>query len=139
MSQYQIIDEPKVKPQQHLIVNPIVILLVGILVPLVWTPPLYGRIWGTLLWIIANGYLLGSPTFKSEVFIAIVGGICWFALPYGVVFILFETNYQAFINVVVPYLRIANNGVFFLTLYLIVFRQAVPYELFCYFKDKGNR
>lgn len=139
MSQYQIIDEPKVKPQQHLIVNPIIILLVGILMPLVWTPPFYGRVWIPLVWIVINGYLLGSPTFKSEVIIAILGGIFWFALPYSMVFILMTIGQHELVNVSVPYLRIANNGIFFLTLYLIVFRQSIPYELFCYFKDKGQR
>ena len=39
MQRYQIIDEPKTKPYEYLIVNPIVILLAGILVPLIWSPP----------------------------------------------------------------------------------------------------
>lgn len=132
---YHIIDEPKPRAYEHLIVNPIVILLVGILLPLIWQAPFYGRVWIPLLWALINGYMLGSHSFKSEFLIGVAGAILWFSLPYLVYITLTTFNASEIFDAALPYIQIANQGVFFLTLYLIVFKQMLAYELHNYLKE----
>ncbi len=138
-SGYQIIDEPKTKAFEHLIVNPIVVLLVGILLPLLWMPPFYGRIWIPLVWVVVNSYLLGSPTFKSEALIAIIGGLLCLAMPFALVFGMYLFSLKAYVSASVPYIILINQAIFFLTLYLIVLKQMVPYELYQYIKTKAHK
>ena len=136
---YHIIDEPRVKPQAHLIVNPLVILLVGMLLPLFWHPPLAGRVWMPLLWMVINGYLLGSPHLKQEVLIGLAGLIAWFGTLYGTALGMALINQSDSFDAVLPYLRLFLSAIFFLTLYLMMFKQMLAYELHMYLKDKGGR
>ncbi len=135
MSRYRIIDEPKPKPQDYLIVNPIVILLLGMILPLFWQPPLYGRMWGPLLWAIVNGYLLGSPWLKYEILIAIGGAALWLSLPYAALLAMSVFGQAHAFESAIPYVRIANQGVFFLTLYLMVLKQMLSYEIYAYRRE----
>ncbi|GAB1264631.1 hypothetical protein NBRC116493_05390 [Aurantivibrio infirmus] len=137
-SSYQIIDEPKPKPWDSLIFNPIGILLLAMLLPFVWTPPFYGRLWIPLVWLIVNSWLIGSPSFFRELVFAIVGLALYFALPYIFVFASSAFGFEEYTNAAVPYLRIVMQAEFFITLYLIVFKQMVPYELFIYIKEQGQ-
>ncbi|MBH1971712.1 hypothetical protein FK216_09930 [Moraxellaceae bacterium AER2_44_116] len=139
MSSYHIIDEPKTRTADYLIVNPIIILLAAMFVPLVWTPPLLGKFWLPLLWVGMNSYLLGSPTFKKELAI-MVGGTVLFIM----VIIATEFIRQAFTPILkssqtAPYLRIALQAVFFATLYFVVFLQAAPHAIYEYIKEQATK
>ena len=94
--------------------------------------------WLPLLWIGINGYLLGSPTLRQEVLIAIAGALIWFAVPYTVFWGLESLGAERYKNASIPYLQIAMQGVFFLTLYLIAFKQMVPYQLHQYLQERNK-
>ena len=134
MSAYKIIDEPKPTIYSNFVVNPILILFASILLPLFFTLPWYGRFWMPLVWIVLNGFLLGSPTRIKETVIAIAGCI-FFALLYNAVVYLAETDPTA-ANMVIPYYRILNQGAIFFVLYLIVFYQSAPYAIHEYLKEQ---
>ncbi|WP_144392030.1 hypothetical protein [Pleionea sediminis] len=135
MSTYEIIDEPKVKASSHLVVNPIVILLAAMIVPMFLTIPFFGRWWLPFVWLMFNGYILGSPTLIKEIILSLVGLVS--------LYLVFELS--AYLKQIEPflsfesffyYVRIILYGVFFLFLYLVVFRQIIPFEIFLYMKKK---
>lgn len=134
MSSYHIIDEPKPRLYENLIVNPIIILFVSIIVPLIWMPPMLGKYWIPLVWLVLNGYFLGSPTFWKEVFIAIGGGVCMIAafLFLGIM------HQQGLSESIMPYIFILLQAILFFTIYLIVFSQSAPYEIHEYVNDEGT-
>lgn len=134
--QYQIVDEPKARALNMLIVDPLVIFFAAIFIPLIWTPPFFGRIWIPLVWLILNGFLLGSPSWIKEIAIACIGFALWWGFIYCVAYIMLYLGYSDYISVVAPYLRILNQGIFFLTLYLLVFIQRTPYEIYSYIKEQ---
>ncbi len=130
---YEIIDEPSVKPWgEKLIVEPVVILLAAILVPLVWQPPFAGRYWMPLVWLAVNGLALGSSTLGREIAVLVAGAVIWIALFLGASQVL-ERGIVPFQPAdVYPYLRIVLFAVFFMTLYLAVFMQSRSYQLYAY-------
>lgn len=133
MERYRIIDEPEAKSwAEQLIVDPIVILLAAILVPLFWQPPLFGRFWIPMLWIVFNGYALGSPTLGKEIRTLVGGLAAWFLLlvPYRALMVSGTTSWTQ--AQVIPYVVILQFGVFFLAMYLVVFRQSTSYALYRY-------
>jgi len=134
---YNIIDEPKTKPWEHLIVNPLVILLAAMFLPLFWNPPFYGRLWLPLLWLTVNSWLLGSPTFRRELIYAVGGMAVYWGLFFGFVFTMAAVEPVYDLRPFLAYLRILLQGIFFLTLYLIVFKQSISYELFIYLRSQG--
>ncbi|MDJ0758438.1 MAG: hypothetical protein QNJ19_03525 [Woeseiaceae bacterium] len=132
MERYRIIDEPRSKPWgEKLIVDPTIILLAAILVPLFWNPPYFGRFWLPALWLIINGYALGSSTLGKEI-ATIVGGLflAWAVL--WLTSVVRKANPDLSIEAFLPYTRLLLFGVFFLTLYLVVFKQGRSYQLFKY-------
>ncbi len=135
MSAYEIIDEPKVKKSEHLIVNPIMVLFVAIFLPLFWMPPYFGRWWLPLVWLTVNGYLLGSPSLIKEIMISIVGLLFVFGLLEGFIYI---SQIEPFVNFnsLPQYASITLNGAFFFILYLVVFKQSVPYGIYVYLKRR---
>lgn len=134
MSSYRIIDEPKIKPWEHLIVNPIIILLAGIIVPLFWTPPFFGRFWMPFAWLVLNSYLLGSPTFWKEFWLSVLSPILLFGIIY--IALYFQAKgYTSDLPSLIEYLRISVNALFFFMLYMVVFKQNVPYEIYEYTKE----
>ncbi|WGZ94781.1 MAG: hypothetical protein QJT81_01955 [Candidatus Thiothrix putei] len=133
-SAYVIIDENKPSPLSHFVVNPVVILFAAILVPLFWMPPLWGEFWLPLVWLLFNGYALGSAHWKKEWMICITGAISLFLLVFGASYFILINNWHGGI----PYLRIAINAVLFLTLYYAVFTQNASYALFTYLKENGE-
>ena len=135
MEDYHIIDEPKVKKAENLIVNPIVILFAAIFIPLFWMPPLYGRWWIPLVWLTINGYLLGSPSLKSEIITSVLGLIALFGLL-EVFIIISEIDPYSQFDSLVHYARIILNGVFFFIVYLVVFKQTTPFEIYSYMKER---
>lgn len=139
MSNYSLIDEPKPKAYEHLIVDPLVIFFAAILVPLFWNPPMLGRIWMPLLWLCVNSFLLGSPTLLKEIIIAIGGFALWYVFMYLCIYPMIFLNLNAYVDSAIPYFRILNQGVFYLSLYLLVFIQRTPYSIFQYIKELGAR
>ncbi len=131
-SDYVIIDEPKPSALSHLAVNPLYILFAAILVPLFWMPPMGGRFWLPLAWLLFNGYVLGSTTWKKEWLICGAGGIAILLL----LFVLGAVA-NAFMQAV-PYVFIMINAVLFLTIYYAVFTQNSSYELFDYLRESGE-
>lgn len=130
MKSYQIIDEPKPMAYKQFITDPLAIFMVSILIPVLWTPPLLGKYWVPLVWLITNGYLLGSPTLRKEVLTALVGGTLFFLMFF----------YQLQIDsAAAPYLKILAHGIFFFTLYTIVFAQSGPYDIYAYIKSLGEQ
>ena len=137
MTSYRIIDEPKVKMAQQLIVNPVAILLAAMLVPIFLTIPLYGKFWLPFVWLIVNGYFLGSPTFWRECIYSLFGilAIAGIFIGYG-----YGINTDAITspNSLAPYLQVLVNGVYFSALFLAVFTQTVPFSIYEYVKQQGQ-
>lgn len=139
MQTYQIIDEPKARMAAHLVVNPVMILLVAIIVPLFGHLPLMAQYWLPLLWILGNGYLLGSPSWRKEVLV-VLGGV---AVYFSVLFLSYylQARFQLFPNdgMMIPYLRIVLQAVFFTVLYYVVFLQTAPFALFDYIRSHSRK
>lgn len=133
---YHIIDEPNVKPLEKLIVNPLVIFFVAIFLPFLWDPPFFGRVWIPLVWILFNGYLLGSPSILKEAAIAVIGFGVWYKFFYGGAVALYFLGFGHYLDAAVPYLLILKQGVFFLLLYLLVFMQSPAYEIYNYTREQ---
>lgn len=137
MTSYRIIDEPKVKMAQQLIVNPVAILLAAMLVPIFVSIPLYGKFWLPFIWLIVNGYLLGSPTFWRECFYSVFGILAiagiFIGYGYGI-----KTDVITSPNSLAPYMRVLVNALYFIALYLVVFTQSVPFSIYEYVKQQGQ-
>ena len=133
MERYRIIDEPKSKPWgEKLIVDPIFILLAAILIPLVWNPPYLGRFWMPSVWLFVNGLALGSSTLGKEIRALLAGGLLCLAVFYLSMLIPRWSNGLVTLQDILPYARIILFGVFFMTIYLVVFQQGRSYQLFQY-------
>lgn len=139
MAHYQIIDEPRPKPWQHLIVNPNIILLAAIFVPLLWNPPFWGRFWIPAVWLVFNGISLGSPTLRKEIAVVLVGTLAWLGILFTTFPMLNAFGVDLAPDQVGPYLRIILFGVFFLILYLAVTMQSTAWQLFEYVRDRNRR
>ena len=132
---YHIIDEPKKTGKVQLAVNPLIILFAAILVPLFVSLPAFGKLWMPLVWIIANGYFLGSATWRKEWVICIIG---FTALALIVAIMVVNTSFGIGTtnpDFVLPYLRILLNATLFMTLYFAVFTQATSFELHQYMNE----
>ena len=139
VARYQIIDEPQTKPwAESLIVQPVAILLIAIVVPLFWNPPMLGRFWIPLVWLIANGVFLGSATLKKEILFAIGGVIAWWAATFAIVAWANTQPFGLSREDGLEYMVIAQYSIFFLTLYLIIFNQSNSYALFEYVRERSN-
>ncbi len=135
MARYQIIDEPRSKPWgENLVIDPIFILLAAMLVPLVWNPPAFGRFWSPCIWLIVNGYALGSSTLGREIAYIALGTIGWFAIVPITRAIMATGVITLPARDVYDYIVIIQFGIFFLTLYLVVFEQSRSYHLFKYIR-----
>lgn len=137
MSAYHIIDEPKLGRAQQLVVNPSLILLSAVLIPLMLTIPFHGQFWMPFVWLVVNGYLLGSPTFWKECVYAGMGLIvivlAFVGFGYGI-----KTELIGSPNMAAPYLRVVVNALYFIALYFVVFTQSAPYAVFQYVKQQGQ-
>lgn len=137
VTSYRIIDEPKVKMAQQLIVNPVAVLLAAILVPIAVNIPLYGKFWLPFVWLMLNSYFLGSPTFWRECFYSVFGmfAIAGIFIGYG-----YGIKIDAITspNSLAPYVRVLVNAVYFIALYLVVFTQSVPFSIYEYVKQQGQ-
>jgi len=133
MDSYQIIDEPKSRGYENLILNPLVILFLGIVVPIFWQPPLFGRFWMPVVWLLANGYFLGSPTMLKEVLIGIVGCLC---IAGSFLLLMYLHQEQELWRFLVPYFKIFTQAILFFTLYLIVLAQSGPFSIHEYIKEQ---
>ncbi|MEM9384837.1 MAG: hypothetical protein AAGA68_07230 [Pseudomonadota bacterium] len=138
MTTYKIIDEPKARRgMESLIVDPTVILLASMIIPLFWLPPAGGRYWLPMLWLALNGYALGSPTLGKEILTMLLGALGVVGLLF-IVLALIQAGVLPFTEEgAYPYLRILTFGLFFLAVYMVVFRQATSYALFQYIQ--GDR
>lgn len=130
---YTIIDEPKPSRLDSLIADPIVILFAALIVPLIINLPLYGRFWLPLIWVIANGFLLGSPTRVRELIYAVGAAIVMASIIYSL-FYVSATNPEL-AKSAAPYIAIVVQGVLFFSMYLIVFQQSAAYQIHKYLKD----
>lgn len=127
---YAIIDEPKATALSYLVQNPVIILFAAIIIPLFLSLPYLGRYWMPFVWLLVNGYAMGSSTWKKEWIIAIAGIVVMFLIIFGSAFITVIDP-----ELIRPYLRIALNATLFLTLYYAVFTQSGSYELFAYMRE----
>jgi hypothetical protein len=135
MNYYHIIDEPKIKKSENLIMSPIIILFVAIFLPVFWNPPFMGRWWIPFLWLAFNGYLLGSPTLKKEIAISVIGILSLFGLLELFIYISEIEPFNQ-LKSLAQYVRIILNGVFFFILYIVVFKQTVPYDIYTYMRER---
>ena len=135
MSHYHIIDEPKPKRHERFIVDPLGIFFVSVFVPLFWMPPLLGKFWIPIIWLLANSYLLGSPTFRKEIVIAVLGCLSFVGVWLSIGFI---TQNKEQLTTIVPYIKVLTQAVFFFTLYMIVFQQAGSFAIHEYVKEQGK-
>ncbi len=139
MARYEIIDEPHAKPWgERLILDPAIILFAAIIIPLFLPLPLYGRFWIPMLWLVLNGYALGSSTFGKEIATLVVGAVVWLALLYGVSYLSATESLDLPSEAIGRYMRILLFGVYFLTLYVVVFRQSRSYELYKYIRGENR-
>ena len=139
MSRYEIVDEPDVKPWgEKLIVDPIMILLAAMLVPLIWNPPYFGRFWLPFAWVALNGLALGSATLGRELGIMAIGGIAWLAIFFGIPELVRSGVIPFALEDVVPYMRTLLFATFFLTLYLAIVPQGLSYQLFDYVRQRRD-
>jgi len=132
--QYIIIDEPKVRFLENMIVNPIIVLFAAMIIPMFVNLPFYGKWWLPFVWLIFNGVILGSPTIKKEIIFSIVGFVLLATLLLGTSYML--NTGITFNFSIVSYLIIIMNAVFFLFLYLVVFTQSAPYQIYQYVKGE---
>ena len=139
MESYSIIDEPRPRPWQHLIVNPNIILLTAIFVPLFWNPPFWGRFWIPAVWLVFNGVSLGSPTLRKELTVVAVGALVWLGILFATFPVLDAFGFNLPPETVSPYLRLLLFGVFFLILYLAVSMQSTAWQLFEYVRERNRR
>ncbi len=137
MSRYQIIDEPEVRPWgEKLIVDPIFILLAAVFVPFIWQPPVFGRFWMPIVWLLVNGVALGSKTLVREI-LTIVAGLVGLWLLIMLVAALEGSGVLPFPGERLdPYVSIVFFGVFFTVLYIIVFNQGRSYALYKYARER---
>ena len=77
---------------------------------------------------------MGSPTFKKEVLTVVLGAVGLFGLFIGFGVLADRTDQELFTEQFAPYLRVLAQAGFFFTLYLIVTKQAGPYEIHKYLK-----
>lgn len=138
MSDYRIIDEPRPRFSTQLIVNPVAILFVAVFLPILFVPPYQGRLWIPFLWLVINGILLGSPTLKKEIILAVVGLCLTFYLPLLIYMLLAYINMADDWQFFLPYIQIARHAVFFFFLYLIINAQTVPYAIHQYLKEQHS-
>lgn len=131
---YRIIDEPKVRAAESLIVNPLVILLVAIFLPFLWTPPLMGRYWMPFAWIVINGFFLGSPTFWKEFLISSAALLAMVGLFFSLAVFKPENA-----SAIYPYFNIALSAVFFLFLYIVVFIQMTSWSIHEYIRESQRK
>lgn len=135
MAGYQIIDEPKTRTKQDLIVNPTGILLASMLIPLFVKIPFYGKFWMPFVWLMFNSYLLGSPTFWRELFLS-VGGV----VAVGLAFVGFGYVTQAEIIQspahLAPYFKVLVNATYLIAMYLVTFTQGIPFSVYEYVKGR---
>lgn len=131
---YTIIDEPKAKYFEHLIVNPIIILFAAMIIPLLIKVPFFGRWWLPFVWLVFNGIILGSPTIKKEILYSVLGLLVLTGIFFLVDYIL-QSNIQSSFSIF-RYIVIIMYGIFFLFMYLVVFLQNSPYQIYQYVKDK---
>jgi len=136
---YLIIDEPKARFSGRFVINPIFILLASIIIPIVITLPFYGRFWLPFIWLAFNGFVMGSPSLKKET----IWGLLVCALIWTILFPVWDAIYATLENPkrFQPYIIIGLNAVLFAGLYMVVFIQSVPFEIFEYVKEqrKNNR
>lgn len=132
---YAIIDEPKIKFLEHLIVNPIIILFAAMLIPMLIQIPYYGRWWLPFAWLTFNGFILGSPTLIREIFYSTIC-IILLAGMYYLMYHLMQTRIN-FEFSIFKYIIIIMYGILFLFMYLVVFLQSAPYQIIQYVNGKN--
>jgi len=132
---YTIVDEPKNRAFESYIVDPTMILLVSIFIPVLWTPPAFGRFWIPIVWLLANGYFLGSSTWKKELATGFAGVGMLLAAFFGLVFYSLQESTVYTSEQIGPYFQIFLNAILFLTLYVIAFMQSRSFELFEYMRE----
>lgn len=131
---YQILDEPRPGKRANLVVDPSGILLASMVIPLLWQPPLHGRFWLPFLWLLANSWFMGSPTFRRELRTSITSLILLALIPFLSSALMSTTPTQENIDTVVPYIRVLMFGFFFFSLYYVATMQAGPYAIFTYLR-----
>ncbi|MCE2595044.1 hypothetical protein Q4519_01665 [Motilimonas sp. 1_MG-2023] len=135
MESYNIIDEPKPSWGSTFVLDPIAILFLCIFIPVLWSPPLAATYWFPLVWMVANGIFMGSPTIKKELLIAVLGGLTLLGLLIGFGAIAKQDGMGV---MVFPYFRILLKAALFLCLYYIAFIQSGPYALHQYIYTQGQ-
>jgi hypothetical protein len=133
---YHIVDEPNFGPHHKLIVNPLVILMVSIFLPLVWVPPFMGKFWMPFVWLVVNSYLLGSPTFWKECLISVGSAITLLAVFFVSIIVV---NSHVEIERAGPYIRLGLMATLFLFLYLVVFMQMKSYSIYEYIQQNSEQ
>jgi hypothetical protein len=133
---YHIIDEPNFGPHHKLIVNPLIILIVSIFLPLVWVPPFMGKFWMPFVWLVVNSYLLGSSTFWKECLISIGSAITLLTM-FFVLMMVIASDVE--IKSAVPYIRLGLQTTLFLFLYLVVFMQMKSYSIYKYILQNSEQ
>jgi hypothetical protein len=137
VAEYRIIDEPRPRTAERLIVDPTVILFAAMLVPIL-SPWLYLFSWSVpLLWWAFNCWLLRSPNWRREAMamsLAVVGVVALIVLT------LHLSDYGWFADPrrIWSYSFILQTAVFFGGLYYAVFQQANAYAIFVHVRRGGR-
>ena len=132
---YIIIDEPKARFFEKMIVNPVIILLAAMIIPIFVSLPFYSRWWFPFVWLVFNGIILGSPSIKKEIFYSVIGVALLVTIFFVVQYIY--NIYAPFDFSFINYAIIISNALFFGFLYLVVFSQNAPYQIYEYVKGES--
>jgi len=136
MGNYIIIDEPARSRLNYLILSPVAILFASVIVPLLIALPYFGRIWLPALLFCINGLLLGSATRWREIAFSLLGVGLWFGVVFGGLFAVANTQGNAFMELVIPYLRILTQALFFFCLIYVSSLQANAYAIYQYINQE---
>jgi len=130
---YRIIDEPAASPLSRAIVNPFLIVLAGMLLPLLLGSAMRYPQLLALLWFALNGIALRGPTLRQEL-AWIIGGAA-FLLGFLPAFRLAMQADLLSVSTVVaygPYIAIARSAIILTVLYRLYVLQNDSYQLHRY-------
>lgn len=126
---YRIVDEPSPSALGRFVVNPVWIVLAGMLLPagIQEAQPL------ALLWFVFNGIALSSPTRRAEILWALAGLAVVAVFRYGPTHLATSGPIALpTLRAALPYADILRSAIDLTVLYRLFLYQAGPYQLHRY-------
>ena len=120
---YHITDEPKPGNLSHFTVNP------------VWPffTIMFSGVWLSWPWFLINGMAIGSPTFRKELLLVIIGFIGSAVISIGILFIIGSLAGKEVLSSSVGYINIAVLGWKLFITYWLYTLQLRTFEIYQYY------